>query len=159
MNKSLSRQVVSLLRNTRLAALATLRDGYPAVSMVLFAPAPDFSAFYLHISQIALHTRDIVKDARVGLLVAQPDDGSVDPQQFARLSILGDAHPMTSGDLDYRLAQDIYLARYPASHMYFTMSDFRLFRVLLRSARYISGFATAQTLTVDQLRAISQTVF
>jgi hypothetical protein len=57
--------LAALIRGRRIAALGTLRQGAPFVSMVPYAPAADFSAFYLHMSRLAYHTQDILKDAQV----------------------------------------------------------------------------------------------
>lgn len=62
--------LIRLLREQRVAALGTLRDGDPLVSQVLFATAQDFSIFIMHISRLAQHTQDILNDPRVSLMIA-----------------------------------------------------------------------------------------
>ena len=42
-----------LILNERIAHLGTLRNGAPMVSMTLYMPEPDFSAFYVHVSRLA----------------------------------------------------------------------------------------------------------
>ena len=39
------------------AALGRLLDGSPLVSLVVFAPVPDFDAVWLHLSRLALWPR------------------------------------------------------------------------------------------------------
>ena len=39
-----------IVRNTRIASLATLRDEKPHVFMVVYAVVEDFSAFYIYVS-------------------------------------------------------------------------------------------------------------
>ena len=56
-----------LIRGERIAHLATLRDGAPMVSMTLYMPEQDFSAFYVHVSRLAWHTQDMQHDGRAAL--------------------------------------------------------------------------------------------
>src|SRR2546430_8386763 len=81
----------SLIRSERIAHLGTLRDGAPMVSMTLYMPEPDFSAFYVHVSRLAWHTQDMQHDARVALSIAETDDRRADPFTLMRVSIRGEA--------------------------------------------------------------------
>ena len=63
MDADTSRALARLLRKERLTHLGTLRGGAPLVSMTLYLPAPDVSAFYLHVSRLAWHTQDMLQDA------------------------------------------------------------------------------------------------
>lgn len=145
----------ALLRDTRLAALGTLHQGFPLVSMVLCAPAADFSAFYVHISKLAYHTQDILADERVSLMLRERDDARADPSQLARLSFTGQAFQLSLGDQDYSAAQSLYLKRFPASALYFTFPDFYLFRITPQNGRFVSGLAKAFNLQAEDLRQIA----
>ena len=59
-------------------------------SMTLYLPAPDFSAFFVHVSRLAWHTQDMAQDGRVALSIAETDDGRADPFTLMRVSIRGD---------------------------------------------------------------------
>ena len=85
----------TLLTNERIAHLATLRGGAPMVSMTLFMPERDFSAFYVHVSRLAWHTQDMLQDARVALSIAETDDGRADPFTLMRVTVRGDAVQLT----------------------------------------------------------------
>ena len=54
MDAETSAALARLLRTERIAAFGTLRDGAPLVSLVSFLAAPDFSAFTLRVSRLAL---------------------------------------------------------------------------------------------------------
>jgi hypothetical protein len=141
---SQSRQtLIDLLRQQRVAALGTLRDGGPLVSQVLFAAAPDFAAFYIHISRLAQHTHDILQDPRVSLMINQPDTGALDPQQLARVSIRGEAMIILPEAADYEEVRAVYLSKSPQAAFNFGLGDFALYRIEPRSARYVAGFAKA----------------
>ena len=46
-----------LILKERIAHLATLRNAAPMVSMTLYLPEPDFTAFYVHVSRLDLTHR------------------------------------------------------------------------------------------------------
>jgi heme oxygenase (biliverdin-IX-beta and delta-forming) len=147
------RQIIArLLHGQRIAALGTLRDGAPFVSMVLFAPSPDFSSFFIHISRLALHTRDILQDQRVSLMLAETDSGAGDPQLLARVSIQGTAVEVPATDTDYAGCKSIYLTKYPHAAFNFQLGDFNLFRIRVSTARLVAGFGKIFDLTTEDFR-------
>ena len=156
MDPLLASKLAHLLHTTRQASLGTLNNGAPFISMVLFAPSPDFCSFYIHISSLAQHTHDIAADPRVSIMVMEKDDGAADPQQFSRITISGRAFEVSSADTDYMQASSLYLERYPASTAYFTLSDFRMFRIRAETARFVAGFSKASNLTTEDLQQASQ---
>ena len=83
-----SRETLTRLITTqRVAALGTLRDGAPFVSLVPFVAVLDATvSFYIHISRFAQHAQGILADPRVGLMIAESDGGAGDPQRPARVS-------------------------------------------------------------------------
>ncbi|HQN07519.1 MAG TPA: pyridoxamine 5'-phosphate oxidase family protein, partial [Thermoanaerobaculia bacterium] len=62
-----------LLLSSRWAALAVVVDGAPAAAMTSYALAPDGASLYLHLSQMALHTRALLTEPRAALAVSAPD--------------------------------------------------------------------------------------
>ncbi len=148
--------LVHILANVRIAALGTVQDEEPRVSMVAFVPAHDFSAYYVHVSRLAQHTVDMQKNKRVSLLIAEPDDGRADPQTLARLSIRGSAQFMENGEPGYAPVKDMYIERFPASAPLFKLEDFGLWRIKPKGARYVAGLSKAFNLTPETLKKISQ---
>ncbi len=116
--------LVHILANVRIAALGTIRDEAPRVSMVAFVPAHDFSAYYMHVSRLAQHTLDMQKNKQVSLLIAEPDDGRTDPQTLARLSIRGSAEFMENGEPGYAPVKAMYIERFPTSEPLFKFCRF-----------------------------------
>src|SRR5271166_2137311 len=80
----------SLLRRRRQGALATLMTGSgdPYCSLVNVASHPDGSPILL-ISRLALHTRNILADSRVSLMLDERAAG--DPLEGARIMLAGHA--------------------------------------------------------------------
>lgn len=141
-----------LLRSTRLAALGTLREGAPFVSMVTYLAGEDLTKFYLHLSGLAVHTRALRADRRVGLLIAQTDPGIVDPQTLARVSIQGEAVGLPKGGAEFVAAQEGYLAQFPDSAQNFALADFDLYAIVPQSARFVAGFGHIFNLTLADFK-------
>jgi hypothetical protein len=93
--------LAQIIRNTRIASLATLRDEAPQASMVAYITTDDFSAFHIFVSRLAQHTMDMQKNKRVSLLITETDDGRDDPQTLARVSIRGVAELIQNGEPGY----------------------------------------------------------
>jgi heme oxygenase (biliverdin-IX-beta and delta-forming) len=148
--------IATLIRGQRQAALGTLRDGAPFVSMVAYAAEPGFGGFLLHLSRLAPHTRQLLATPLVSLLICERDDGRDDIQTLARITLTGSATPLPSDSADYPTAREHYLMRLPAAAPLFDFPDFALFRLVPDEARYIGGFARIYTLTPDHLRAAFQ---
>ncbi len=55
MNPAYAQTLRELLRTQQVAALGTLHQGQPYVSMVPFALLPGGSGFVIHVSQLATH--------------------------------------------------------------------------------------------------------
>src|SRR5688500_18652371 len=138
-----------LLTKERIAHLGTLRNSAPMVSMTLYLPAPDFSAFYVHVSRLAWHTQDMLQDPRVALSVAESDDRRADPFTLIRVSIRGDAVQLASPQNELRRS---WLARFPEQAINFELADFSFWRIEPRDARFVAGFGSIHNLSAADLR-------
>jgi len=136
----------NLILKERIAHLGTLRDGAPMVSMTLFMPEPDFSAFYVHVSRLAWHTQDMARDPRVALSIAETDDRRADPFTLLRVTIRGDAVQMSGGP------KDAWLARFPEQAINFELADFSFWKITPRDARFVAGFGRIHNLSANELR-------
>src|SRR5262247_4745159 len=96
-----------LLREGRSGALATLMVGAgdPYCSLVNVATAADGAPLLL-ISRLAVHTKNILADSRVSLMLDERKAG--DPLEGARVMLMGSAAKTGSADARRR-----YLARQP----------------------------------------------
>lgn len=144
----------SLVTNSRVASLGTLHEGAPFVSMVLTAPDPTHSVWFIHVSRLSGHTQDLLKDPRVSLMLAMPDAGDKDPQQLARLTLTGEATELPQNSPREDSAKEIYLAKFPhMAEIVEQLGDFTFWAIRPKSARFVGGFARAFTLDPDALRA------
>ena len=149
MDDETSRALASLIRGERIAHLATLRGGAPMVSMTLYLPEQDFSAFYVHVSRLAWHTQDMQHHARVALSIAETDERRADPFTLMRVSIRGEATQLSGGP------KDAWLARFPAQAINFELADFSFWKITPRDARFVAGFGRIHNLSAAALSATS----
>ncbi len=148
-----------LLREQSVAALGTLRDDEPWVSMVPFVVAPGGKSLIIHTSHLAAHTQNMIQNRQVSVLVSEPESPDKMPQSLARVTIQGTARPAPSDDPDYPLWQQLYLGRFPAAAPLFEFGDFGLFLIDVRSARVVAGFAQALTVEADRFSAAVNEAF
>ena len=151
MNAELTERLAQLVRERTTAALGTLRDGAPYVSMVPYAIAPDGDDFIVHVSKLAAHTKDMLVDARVSLLVAEADGGGKSPLGLMRVSVLGQARRLASGSPDLPDLKAVYLARFPEAEPMFGFADFSIFLIRPASARFVAGFGEAHSLSGESM--------
>jgi putative heme iron utilization protein len=147
--------LVHMLTSVRVAALATIRDDAPRVSMVSFVVAQDFSAFYVYVSRLGQHTVDMQKNKQVSLLITETDDGRTDPQELACLSVRASAEFMENGEPGYTPVKERYIERFPASEPLFRLADFSLWRLKPKGARFVAGLGKAFNLAPEILTKIA----
>jgi putative heme iron utilization protein len=139
----------ALLRKERVAHLGTLRGGAPMVSMTLYLPESDFSAFYVHVSRLAWHTQDMLQDARVALSISETDDRRADPFTLMRVTIRGEATQIQEKNESLKVA---WLARFPEQAINFTLADFSFWRIAPRDARFVAGFGRIHNISAAELK-------
>ena len=155
MDTQSEQKLASLIRNTRVAALGTLHDGEPNLAMVAIAVESDFSAFYIHVSTLGKHTRDMQADPRVSLLITEADDRRPDPQTLARLSLNGTAEVLPRTNPHYPQVKHAYLTRFPEAEQLFSLGDFNLWRISPKGGRFVAGFAQAFNVVPEVLVKVS----
>ena len=141
----------ALVESQEIAALGTLHEGEPFVSMVPFALMPEGGGFIIHVSALASHTKDMLASPAVSLMILAGEDANVPAQARARVTIQGDAVRIPQDAPIHAVAQRIYLERFPQSAQTFGLGDFALFAIRPKRARYVGGFAQAKTVTAETL--------
>ncbi|HEV2430929.1 MAG TPA: pyridoxamine 5'-phosphate oxidase family protein [Burkholderiales bacterium] len=149
MDTETSQLLRRLLLKERTAHLGTLRNGAPMVSMTLFMPEKDFSAFYVHVSRLAWHTQDMAQDPRVALSVAETDDGRADPFTLMRVTVRGEALRIPQND-DLKSR---WLERFPEQAINFELADFSFWKITPRDARFVAGFGRIHNLSATELKS------
>jgi hypothetical protein len=139
-------RLIALLDERRWAALATIgMRGKPEASMVAYVVDEKLDALYLHLSQLAAHSRNLLRNPDASLVVSEADSGDGDPQQMARVSLFGRVSCLQRDEPGYEEARCRYLHRLPTAEPLFDFADFRLFRFAIYTARFVGGFAQAHS--------------
>ncbi len=107
------------------------------------------------LSELSLHTRNLLASPPASLVISEPDTGEGNPQTLARVSIQGEAKRLGKDSPGYEEAKTMYEKRLPASAPLFGFEDFSLFRFVPREARFIAGFARAYTVSAEELKNAS----
>jgi putative heme iron utilization protein len=132
-----SRLSRSLLRRSRQGALATLvaGSGDPYCSLVNVASHADGAPILL-ISRLALHTKNILADSRVSLMLDERAAG--DPLEGARIMLAGraeEAEGETASILRRR-----YLNAHPSAEAFVDFEDFSFFLIVPTGLHLVAGF-------------------
>jgi putative heme iron utilization protein len=127
----------SLLRRSRQGALATLMSGSgdPYCSLVNVSSFADGSPILL-ISRLAIHTKNILDDSRVSLMLDERAAG--DPLEGARIMLAGKAEE-ASGD-DVAVLRRRYLNVHPSAEAFVDFKDFSFFRIRPAGLHLVAGF-------------------
>jgi putative heme iron utilization protein len=143
-----SRLARSLLRRSRQGALATLMagSGDPYCSLVNVASHPDGSPILL-ISRLALHTQNILRDARVSLMLDERAEG--DPLEGSRIMLAGRAEEANARDLE--ILRRRYLSAHPSAETFVDFKDFSFFRIRPVGAHLVAGFGRIVDLKPERL--------
>ena len=136
----------SLLRRSRQGALATLMPGSgdPYCSLVNLASHPDGSPILL-ISGLAVHTKNILADSRVSLMLDERAAG--DPLEGARIMLSGRAEPAED---ERDLLQRRYLNAHPSAEAFVSFKDFSFFRIRPTGTHLVAGFGRIVDLKPEQ---------
>ena len=137
----------SLLRRSRQGALATLMagSGDPYCSLVNVASHADGSPILL-ISHLALHTRNLLGDPRVSLMLDERAEG--DPLEGSRIMLAGRAEQASAADLE--IVRRRYLNAHPSAELFVNFKDFSFFRIRPSGAHLVAGFGRIVDLKPEQ---------
>ena len=138
-----------LLRKSRSGALATLMpdSGNPYCSLVNVATLHDGSPLLL-ISGLAVHTKNILNDSRVSLMLDERSPG--DPLEGARIMVGGHAEKIEESDAVAK-ARQRYLAAHPSAEVFVNFGDFAFFRVRPNGVHMVAGFGRIVDLKADDV--------
>src|SRR5215470_16170342 len=143
-----SRLAKSLLRRSRQGALATLMAGTcdPYCSLVNVASAPDGAPILL-ISRLAVHTKNLLADSRVSLMLDERVPG--DPLEGARIMVAGRAEETDGGARE--VLRRRYLNAHPSAETFVDFKDFSFFRIEPSGAHLVAGFGRIVDLKPEQI--------
>ncbi|MCK5639204.1 MAG: pyridoxamine 5'-phosphate oxidase family protein [Gammaproteobacteria bacterium] len=150
-------QLLQLIRQHRWAALSSIdHKQLPAASMVAYVLEADHKALHkgllLHLSRLATHTGNLIRQPECALVISENDGGTGDPQELERVSLRGRVEIIERDTEDYQQSAKLYLQQLPDAEQLFEFSDFMLFRFVPENLRYVGGFANAHSFRWEELR-------
>lgn len=137
-----------LLQGSYHGVLSTISQdvaGYPFGSMAPYCLDYQGRPIIL-ISRLAQHTKNIVANPKVSLMLTQCDADSI--HEAARLTLIADARPI---EKDEHAVVERYYRFFPALENYHIELDFEFYRLHVVKARYIAGFANIHWVDVEDL--------
>lgn len=151
----LTRALREMLNTQRVASLGTLNaEGAPFVSMVPFAIDPVAACLVIHVSMLAPHTRNLLTNPAVSMMVMQPEVAGEPVHALPRLSVDGTAARLQPESASWLAARNAYLARFPEVEPMTQLADFSFVAVHPTAARQVAGFGAARPLEEDDLAAL-----
>jgi putative heme iron utilization protein len=141
-----ARTLVAQISTGTLCTLATEPEGYPYGSFVTVAFDEGDPVFL--ISGLAEHTKNLERDSRASLLVAE--GGAADPLANGRVTMLG---PCTRIDRDGGRARAAFFATHPNSSYYADFRDFAFWKMHVGWIRYIGGYGRMSWISKTEWQA------
>jgi heme iron utilization protein len=131
-----ARTLVYLSRIGSLSTLSRKQPGFPFGSVMPYGLDEQGRPIFL-ISTMAMHTQNLLADARASLLVTQDDAGS-DPLGASRVTLVGNVRRIPEAEVAN--ARQLYLARYASSKYWVDFEDFSFYRMDVVDIYYVGGF-------------------
>jgi putative heme iron utilization protein len=147
-----ARTLVAGIPTGTLCTLADEPAGYPYGSFVTVAF--DAGNPILLLSRLAEHTKNLERDPRASLLVAE--SGAADPLANGRVTMIGPCTRIDRGgpnEDEAGSARAAFLAVHPNAAYYADFRDFAFWRLLVRAVRYIGGYGRMSWVSEDEWRA------
>ncbi len=151
----LTRALRDMLNTQRVASLGTLHaEGGPFVSMVPFAIEPTAACLVIHVSLLAPHTRNLLSNPAVSVMVMQPEVAGEPVHALPRVSMDGTAARLQPESPSWLAARNVYLARFPDAEPMTRLGDFSFVAIYPTAARQVAGFGTARPLETEDLASV-----
>ena len=129
-------------------------DGVPDASYAPFVRIDD-NAFYVNLSELSTHTRNLLATPRVSVMLLQAENDT--KQLFARkrLSFDAEARIVERDSTRWIQVMDLFAVKFgDIMDLIRPLQDFTLFRLVPRNAVYVRGFAQAYAIDASQLELL-----
>ncbi len=143
-----ARTLVHMGRTGTLSSHSRHAAGYPFGSVAPYG-VDALGRPTLLISTMAMHTQNLLADARASLLVQQRGSDE-SPLALGRVTLLGDAERVP--DADVAPVREDYLARHPDAQHWVGFGDFAFYRLDVREVYFVGGFGAMGWVDAAQYR-------
>jgi putative heme iron utilization protein len=151
----LDRILRNLLNTQRVASLGTLNaEGGPFVSLVPYAIEPGAACLVIHVSLLAPHTRNVLSNPAVSVMVMQPEVAGEPVHALPRVSMDATAARLQPDSPSWQAARQAYLARFAEAEPMTHLGDFSFVALYPTAARQVAGFGTARPLDAEELASV-----
>jgi putative heme iron utilization protein len=135
-----ARTLVAGIGTATLCTVALDPAGYPYGSFVTLALDGGQPVFL--ISALAEHTKNLIRDSRASVLLAE--NGAADPLANGRVTLVGECARL---DGDGGTARSAFLETHPNAGYYADFKDFSFWKMDVQSVRYIGGYGRMSWVT------------
>jgi heme oxygenase (biliverdin-IX-beta and delta-forming) len=143
-----ARTLLHLGRTGTLATLSRKHAGYPFASVMPYALDERGRPLML-ISSMAMHTQNLMADARASLLVVQATAG--DPLAAGRVTVMGEASRVPEAESG--AARAAYLDRHANAAYWVDFDDFAFWRLQPADVYFVGGFGAMDWVTAGDYTA------
>ena len=133
-----ARTLVHLQKTGSLSTLSRKQPGWPFGSVMPYGLDEQGQPVFL-ISNMAMHTQNLLGDPRASLLVTPPESRT-DPLGAARVTLMGLATRVPSGEVAQ--VRELYLARHANASYWVDFDDFGFFRLAIEDIYFVGGFGS-----------------
>ncbi len=147
-----ARTLVAAARTGTLSTAAQELDGHPYGSFVTFGLTEEGDPVLL-ISALAEHTKNLRRDRRASLLVAEAGQVGDDPLALGRVTLVAHAEALEPKSEEADLARGAFLKTHPGAAYYVDFRDFSFWHLGVESIRYIGGYGRMSWVEAEAWRA------
>ena len=142
-----------LLNETKYASLAVndIASEFPLVSRIA-ACFSDGTGLFFAGSDLSLHSKCLVRDAKCSLMIGEPGKG--DGLAYARMTLVGTTARMPNEHEERTKFRQVFLKTHPKAELYIDFGDFGFYPIDLERAYLNGGFGKAYHLEKEDLTAI-----
>lgn len=143
-----ARTLIHLGRVGTLSTQSRKQPGFPFGSVMPYGLDADGRPLFL-ISNMAMHTQNLLADPSASLLVMQ-NPGAADVLGAARVTLIGEATPIAEADLAE--VRELYLEAYPNAKYWVDYDDFGFYRMAIADTYFVGGFGVMGWVTAEDYR-------
>ena len=129
-----ARTLAERIGTATLCTISADEGGFPYGSFVTYA-LDDGDPVFL-ISGLAEHTKNLMRDSKSSLLIAEGGDDN--PLALGRVTLIGNCSKVP--DEERSRVKEIFISKHESASFYADFGDFHFFRLSVSSVRYIGGF-------------------
>lgn len=155
LERRLQTEIQAHIASRRSLQLASLSDDHgPYASYAPFAY--DDTGFYVLVSEIAVHGRNLKEHPEASVLIIEDEDTAAELFARKRVSYRVQAEHITEQDTRWQAGITALSERHGKRILHLAeLSDFRLFRLHVLGGRYVKGFGKAYALEAGALTGTS----